>query len=71
MVELVTIDNKNDCISDLVNWQAKNDQLEYPVSNPSKLLDSIFQVPVVSATSLISAFLSQNEKKIDHLTEII
>ena len=71
MAELGTTDNKNDCISDLVDWHAKNDQLEHPFSGPSKLLDSIFQVPIVPTAPLISASLSQSEKKIDHLTDMM
>ncbi len=71
MAELGTTDNKNDHISDLVDRQAKNDQLEHPFSGPFKLSDSVFQVPIVSAPPLIPAFLSQNEKKIDHLTDVM
>ena len=71
MAELGTTDNKNDRISNLVDRQAKNNQLEHPFSGPSKLSDSVFQVPVVSAPPLISASLSQNEKKIDHLTDMM
>ncbi len=71
MAELGTTDNKNDCISDLVDWQVKNNQLEQPFSGPSKLSDSIFQVSVIFTPPLILASLSQNEKKIDHLTDIM
>ena len=42
MVELDSTDNKNDRISDLVDWYAKNDQLKHPFSGPSKLLDLVF-----------------------------
>ena len=70
MAELGTTDIKNDRISDLVDWHAKNDQLEHPFSGPSKLSNSAFQVPVVSAPPLISTSFSQNEKKIDHLTDM-
>ena len=42
MAELSTTDNKNNCTSDLVDWQAKNDQLEYSFSDLSKLSNSIF-----------------------------
>ena len=62
MAKLGTTNNKNDCISDLVDRYTKNDQLKYPFSGLSKLANSIFQVPIVSTTSLISTFLSQSEK---------
>ena len=42
MVELNTTSNQNDCISDLIDRQAKNDQLEHPFSGPFKLLNSVF-----------------------------
>ena len=71
MAELGTTNNKNDCISDLLDWYAKNDQLKYPFSGPSKLSDLIFQVPIVSTAHLISASSPQSEKKIDHLTDIM
>ena len=71
MAELGTIDNKNDHISDLVDWHAKNNQLKHPFSGLSKLSNLVFQVPIVSTAPLISAFLSQSEKKIDYLTDIM
>ena len=71
MAELDTTDNKNDCISDLVDWQAKNNQLKHPFSGHFKLSDFVFQVPVVSAPPLIPASLYQNEKKIDHFTDMM
>lgn len=71
MAELGITDNTNDHISDLVDWQAKNNQLEYPFSSPSKFSDFIFQVLVVSVPTLIPASLSQNEKKIDHFTDMM
>ncbi len=71
MVELDTTDTKNDWISDLVDPNAKNDQLDYPFFGPSKLSDSVFQVPIVSTTPFISATPSQNDKKIDQLTDMM
>ena len=71
MAKLGTTDNKNDRISDLVDWNAKNDQLEHLFSGPSKLPDSVFQVLIVSTAPPISASLSQSEKKIDHLTDMM
>ena len=71
MAKLGTIDNKNDRISDLVDQQAKNDQLEHTFSGPSKFSDSVFQILVISALPLIPISLSQNEKKINHLTDIM
>lgn len=71
MAELGTTDTKNDRISDLVDRHAKNDQLDNPFSGPSKLSDSVFQVPIVSTAPLISATNSQNDKKIDHLTDMM
>lgn len=46
MAELGTTDTRNDQISDLVDRHAKNDQLGNPFSGPSKLSDSVFQVPL-------------------------
>lgn len=71
MAELGTTDIKNDRISDLVDWHAKNDQLEHPFSGSSKLSNSTFQVPVVTAPPLISTSSSQNEKKIEHLKDMM
>lgn len=71
MSELGTTDNKNDCISDLVDWYAKNDQLKHPFSSRSRFSDSVFQVPVMFAPPVISASSSQNEKKIDNLTDMM
>ena len=71
MAELDTTNNKNDYISNLVNRQAKNDHFEHPFSGPSRLSDFVFQVPVVSAPPLVLTSLSQNEKKIDHLTNMM
>ena len=65
MAELGTTDTRNDQISDLVDQYAKNDQLDNPFSGPSKLSDSVFQVPIVYTAPLISATLSQNDKMID------
>lgn len=58
MAELGTADNKNDCISDLFDRQAKNDQLEHPFSGLFRLSDSVFQVSVISTSPLIFASLS-------------
>ena len=58
MAELGTTDNKNDCISDLVNGRAKNDHLEHPFSGLFELLDSVFQVPIVSTPIFIPTSLS-------------
>ena len=70
--ELGNTDNKNDCRTNLVDWQAKNNQLEHSFSGPSKLSDSIFQVPVVSAPLLVPMVSSSyNERKIDQLTNMI
>ena len=71
MAELGTTDTRNDQISDLVDRHAKNDQLDNLFSGPCKLLDSVFQVPIVSTTPLISATSSQNDKKINHLTDMM
>ena len=58
MAELGNIDKKNNCISHFVDRQARNDQLEYPFSSLSKLLDFVFQVPIISAPPFILAFWS-------------
>ena len=71
MAELGNTDTRNDRISDLVDRHAKNDQLDNPFSGPSKLSDFVFQVPIVSTAPLISATPSQNDKKIDHLTDML
>ena len=71
MVELVTTDIRNDRMSDLVDRSAKKDQLQHPFSDPSTLSDSVFQVPIVPTAPIISATPSQNDKKIDHLTDMM
>ena len=71
MAGLNTTKNKNNCISDLVDWQAKNDLLECLFFCLSKLLDFIFQVFFIFTLPFILIFLSQNEKKIDHLINMI
>ena len=71
MAELGNTDTRNDRISDLVDRHAKNDQLDNPFSGPSKLSDFVFQVPIVSTAPLISATPSQNDKKIDHLIDMM
>lgn len=68
---LSTINNKNNCISDLVDWHAKNNQLEHLFFVLSKFSDSVFQVSIVFTTSFISVSLSQSKKKIDHLIDIM
>ena len=70
IAKLGITDIKNDRISNLADWHAKKDQLEYLFSSPSKLPSTTFQVPVVFALPFISLSSSQNEKKIDHLTDI-
>lgn len=71
MVELGINNVKNDRMSDLVDRSAKKSQLEYPFSGPSTLSDSVFQVPIVPTAPIISATPSQNDKKIDHLTDMM
>ncbi|MCJ1349183.1 hypothetical protein MMC31_007419 [Peltigera leucophlebia] len=71
MVELGTTDIKNDRMSDLVDRSAKKTQLAHPFSGPSTLSDFVFQVPVVPTAPLISASPSQNDKKIDNLTDMM
>ena len=66
-----TTDTRNDGISDLVDRNAKNDQLDNPFSGLLKLSDSVLQVPIESMALLISATLSQSDKKIDHLTDMM
>ena len=70
MAKLGTTDIKNDCISDLIDRYAKNDQLEHLFFSLSKFSNFVFQVPVVSVPPLISTSSSQNEKMIDHLTDM-
>ena len=71
MAKLDTIDNKNNCISDLVDRHAKNDQLKHLFFGSSKLLDLVFQVPIVSTALLIFVSSFQSKKKIDHLTDMM
>ncbi len=71
MADLRTTDTKNDQITDSVDWHAKNDQLDNPSSGLCKLSESVFQAPVVSTALFISATPSQNDKKIDHLTDVM
>ncbi len=66
-----TTDTRNDRISDLVDRNAKNDQLDNPFSGLLKLSDSVFKVPIESTALLISATPSQNDKNIDHLTDMM
>ena len=58
-------------MSDLVDRAAKKDQLQYPFSGSFTLSDSGFQVPIVTTAPIISATLSQNDKNIDHLTDMM
>ncbi len=71
MAERGTTDTRHDLISDLVNCHAKNDQLDKPFSGLFKLSNSVFQVQIVSTAPFISATPSQNDKKIDHLTDMM
>lgn len=71
MAELCTKNNKNERISDLVDWCAKNDQLAHLFSSLFKLSDSRLKISFVFAPSLISGSLFQSKKKIDHLTNMI
>ncbi len=71
IAELGTTDTWNNRISDLVDRHSKNDQLDNPFSGPSKLSDSVFQVLIVSTAPLISGTPSQNDEKIDHLTDMM
>ena len=71
MAKPSTTDVKNDQISDFVDRSAKNDQLEQIFSHFSKLSDSVFQVLIVSTAPTISATPSQNNEKINHLTDIM
>ena len=71
MAELGTIDTRNDQISDLVDWYAKNDQLDNLFSGLSKLSDSVFQVLIIPITSFILATPFQNNKKINYLIDMM
>lgn len=71
MVELGITNIKNDQISDLVDWHAKNHQLNKLFSGPFKLLDSIFQAPIISTIPFILVTLLQKNKKIDYFTDIM
>lgn len=71
MAELDTTNTRNDQISDLVDRHAQNDQLDNLFSGPSKLSDSVFSALIMSMTSLILAISSQNDKKIDHFTDVM
>ena len=42
MAELGTTKNKNDSISDLIDWHSKNDQLKHLFAGISKLRDFVF-----------------------------
>lgn len=71
MAELGTTDVKNDGMSDLVDRSAKKTQLGHPFSGPSTLSDSVFQVPIISTAPLVASIPSQNDKKIDNLTDMM
>ena len=71
MVELGTTDTKNGRISDLVDRYSKNDELDNPLSGPSKLSDFLFQASIVSTAPFILATPSQNDQKIDHFTDMM
>ncbi|MCJ1342946.1 hypothetical protein MMC31_001135, partial [Peltigera leucophlebia] len=71
MVELGTTDIKNDSMSDLVDRSAKKTQLDHPFSGPSTLSNYVLQVPIVPTAPLITAPPSQNDKKIDILTDMM
>ncbi len=58
-------------MSDLVDRSAKKNQLQYPFSGFFTLSNSVFQVPIVPTAPIISATPSQNNKKIDHLTDMM
>lgn len=70
MVEPNTKNKKNDYISDLINSRPKMIILS-TFFNSSRLLDLIFQVFMVAVLSLILIFLTQDEKKIDYLINMI
>ncbi len=71
MAELGITYTKNDQIRDLVDQYAKNDQMDKPFSGPFNLSDCVFQVPMIFTAPLISASQSQNDQKIDHLTDMM
>ncbi len=55
----------------MVYRSIKNDQLEHSFSGCSKLSDFVFQVPIVSLAPTISVTPSQNDKMINHLTDMM
>lgn len=71
MAEPGTTNNKNNHISDLVDQHAKIDKLKQPFFGHSKLSESVFQISIIPRTLLISAFSTQNMKKIDYLIDIM
>ena len=58
-------------MSDLVERSAKKTQLGHPFSGPPTLLDSVFQVPIIPTAPLVASTPSQNDKKINNLTDMI
>lgn len=71
MAELGIIDNKNDCISDLIDKQAKNDKFEHLFSGLFKFSDFVFQVFVLSTQLFFLICLSHNKKKSDYLINMM
>lgn len=53
MADVDTTKNKNDYISDLVDCQAKNNELKQKLLGLSKGLDFVFQIPIISIVLLI------------------
>lgn len=71
MIKLATTNIKNDKMSDLVDKSTKKSYLKQPFSGPSTLSDSVFQVLVILSTPVVITISSQNDEKIDNLTDIM
>lgn len=71
IVDLATTNIKNDGMSDLVDKSAKKSHLKQPFSGPSALSDSVFQVPVIPSAPVVTTTPSQNDKKIEDLTDMM
>lgn len=71
MVELRNTNIKNDKMSDLIDYFARKTQLDHLFSDPSTLLNSVFQTPVLLFMLLVTIYLTSSDKKIDSLIDMI
>ena len=71
MGELGTTNVKNDRISDLVDKSTKKTQPRHLFSSPFTFTDLVFQVSIIPTAPLVASTPSQNDQKIDNLTDMM